>query len=329
MAISTASENALSRLHKITFVLAILFSPENAVAEWLWKSMPPTPTPRTEASVVIVDDWIFIIGGFTPIGITDKVEAMDLKTGSWTTRSSLPLPLHHSTASAVNGKIYVIGGFENSLWNPVAHTFEYEPKTDRWTRKKTMPTPRGALASAVINGKIHLIGGAYKQFFRLINTSAHESYDPKSDSWKPLPPLPTKRDHLAAVAVDGFLYAIGGRLNVNYKHNLFINEAYNSKTRKWIRKADMPTARSGISAQTLNGVIFVFGGESDKKTFRKNEAYSPKTNNWQTMKPMLSGRHGLGSAVYRNTIHLLTGGPNPGGSGSNLHETFYFTNQGE
>ncbi len=287
--------------------------------------MIPPPTPRTEASVVNVENKIFIIGGFTPEGISAKVEMLDLTTGVWSERSPLPKALHHTSASTVNGKIYVIGGFESGFWTPVAFNFEYDPAQDRWKTKKTLPTPRGALAAGVIKNKIYIVGGAHKEFFRLVNTDAHEAYDPLTDTWKVLAPLPSPRDQLTVSVVQGILYAIGGRINGDYNKNLNLNEAYNPATGQWTRKANIPTARSGITSQVLEEKILVLGGESAQKTFTENEAYDPKTDTWKTMEPMRKGHHGFGSAVYRGTLHLLTGGPKPGGGGSKFHEIFRLT----
>jgi hypothetical protein len=78
----------------------------------------------------------------------------------------------------------------------------------------------------------------------------------------------------------------------------------------------LPTARSVITSQVLFGNIFVLGGESEEGTFSENEAYNPETDNWVIMKPMPKGQHGLGSAVHEDQLHVITGGPNPGGGGS-------------
>jgi hypothetical protein len=37
---------------------------------------------------------------------------------------------------------------------------------------------------------------------------------------------------------------------------------------------------------------------------------------------MPTGRHGLGSAAVQGHIHVISGGPTPGGSFSNVHEVF-------
>jgi hypothetical protein len=66
----------------------------------------------------------------------------------------------------------------------------------------------------------------------------------------------------------------------------------------------------------------VFGGEGADGTFHENEAYDPARDVWQAMAPMPTARHGLGSAVVDGRIHVISGGPTPGGSFSNLNEVF-------
>jgi N-acetylneuraminic acid mutarotase len=287
-----------------------------------WQVLPPTPTARTEVAVVNHQDKIYLIGGFTPKGISDQVEVYDPKTRIWSTVAPLPYPRHHTTAVSTNGRIYVIGGFSSGMWTPVNTVYAYDTAKDEWTELAPMPTERGALAAEVIDGKIYAVGGALKKFFRLRNTNANEVYDPKTNTWKQLAPLPTPRDHLTVSVAHGLLFAIGGRVNVNYNQNLNANEAYDPKSNQWKTRAPLPTARSGITSQYVNGKIFVFGGESGEGTFNENEAYDPKTNQWTTMPPMPKSCHGLGSAVVNGSIHLLNGGPHPGGGGSKYHQVF-------
>src|SRR5688572_23365011 len=65
--------------------------------------------------------------------------------------------------------------------------------------------------------------------------------------------------------------------------------------------------------QHRRSVVYVFGGEGGDGTFRENEAYDPALGTWQA---------GLGSAVVHGRIHVISGGPTPGGSLSDLHEVF-------
>ena len=144
-----------------------------------WKQLPPAPSVRTEVAVAELDGKIYLIGGFTPKGVTDKVVAFDLATGTWQAQSPLPRPLHHTTAVVANGKLYVIGGFGSATWSPTNVNYMYDPETHHWTVKAPMPTERGALSATVIDDKIYAVGGALRRVFQLVNTNANEVYDPE------------------------------------------------------------------------------------------------------------------------------------------------------
>ncbi len=208
------------------------------------------------------------------------------------------------------------------MWTPTNTLYEFDPKANRWTKKKSMPTERGALAAGVIHGRIYAVGGAQRHIFSLANTAANESYDPHTDHWTSHKPIPTPRDHFTASVWQDKLYAIGGRVNVDYNQNLGANEVYDPITDTWSKLAALPTPRSGITSQLLNGKIYVFGGESGEGTFDDNEAYDPATDRWEKKPDMPKPCHGLGSAVVGNKIHLLTGGPSPGGGGSRYHQVY-------
>ena len=131
-----------------------------------------------------------------------------------------------------------------------------------------------------------------------------------------------RRDHLAAVAMTGRLYAVGGRIDGNYSRNLTANEAYDPATNRWEQRAPMPTARSGIAAAVLAGRMFVFGGEAPSGTFNQVEAYDSKGNGWSRYARMLTARHGLGAAAIAGRIYVISGGPTPGDSVSAANEIF-------
>jgi N-acetylneuraminic acid mutarotase len=148
-------------------------------------------------------------------------------------------------------------------------------------------------------------------------TPLDEVYDPAANRWTALAYVPTARDHLAA-AMDGRLYAVGGRVDGNYSRNLTFNEAYDPATDRWEQRAPMPTARSGIAAAMLEGRMFVFGGEAPSGTFNQAEAYDAKSNGWARMP---TARHGLRAAAVAGRIYVISGGPTPGDSVSAANET--------
>ena len=79
-------------------------------------------------------------------------------------------------------------------------------------------------------------------------------------------------------------------------------------------------ARSGIAAAVLGTRLFVFGGEAPSGTFGQVEVYDTATNGWTSLTLMPTPRHGLTAIPFEGRIHVLSGGPQPGGSYSAAHE---------
>lgn len=177
-----------------------------------WTVAAPAPNQRGEVAAAMVDGKIYIIGGFTPFGVTGRVDVYDPATNTWGERSPMPAELHHVGVGVVDGKLYAIGGFDGLMfWTPSKAVWEYDPKKDRWHSKQEMPTARGALGVAVWEGKVYAIGGLTETPFGRENVDANDVYDPAADRWESKAPLPLGRDHLAVVALDGKIHAIGGR----------------------------------------------------------------------------------------------------------------------
>src|SRR5262249_61948044 len=82
----------------------------------------------------------------------------------------------------------------------------------------------------------------------------------------------------------------------------------------------LPTARSGIAAAVLGSRLFVFGGEAPTGTFGQVEVYEAALGRWSALAPMPTPRHGLTAIAFEGRIHVLSGGPQPGGTYSAAHE---------
>ena len=91
--------------------------------------------------------------GAASISLAQKVP----KGEKWTQKAAMPVPMAALSTSVVNGKIYVIGGYDLSKGIVYATTFEYDPVRDVWAKKANMREKRGSLGTAVVNGKIYTI----------------------------------------------------------------------------------------------------------------------------------------------------------------------------
>jgi N-acetylneuraminic acid mutarotase len=73
--------------------------------------------------------------------------------------------------------------------------------------------------------------------------------------------MPSARAILAAAAVNGKIYAIGGGYGSGGNLvALSTVEVYDPSTNTWSSAASMPTARSWLGATDVNGLIYAIGG---------------------------------------------------------------------
>jgi len=266
------------------------------------------------------------MGGFETSFSDPKTSVSNTTPPPTVGRKVAPLQAPRRYAAAfVFGAMFVMGGFETSFSDPKTSVFQYNAAADSWSEATSLPSPRGGHAAAVLQCGQDVLGAC---IFAIGGTDAGQrniadvAVNDPTGLWLQAAELPTPRDHLAAGAVDGNIYAIGGRLAIDFGRNLDVNEEYDPRANSWRRRAALPTARSGIAAGVLDRRIFVFGGEGSGGTFGENEAYDPATDTWETMPPMPTARHGLGVAVVGDTIYAIGGGPTPGLSVSGANEAF-------
>lgn len=73
-----------------------------------------------------------------------------------------------------------------------------------------------------------------------------------SQRWRAAAPLPQPRNHLAGVALNGVMYALGGQRRGNERGgNLRYVHAYDPKTDRWRRVADLPYRVGHITASSF------------------------------------------------------------------------------
>jgi N-acetylneuraminic acid mutarotase len=109
------------------------------------------------------------------------------------------------------------------------------------------------------NGKLYAIAGRFTSSTN--PTNLFEVYDPATDSWKELPPMPTARSGgLAAAFRDRILY-MGGELRNGRNNGVYTdNEAFDPSGGTWTELAPMQSGRHGSGAAVVGDKIYVPGG---------------------------------------------------------------------
>jgi len=185
----------------------------------IWARKADMPTARGFFSGSVVDGKIYAFGG-VHINASGNAEGLSITeeydpvTNKWTKKADMLGVRSDFSASTVNGKIYVIGGYVGKGVY-TAKVEEYNPLTDTWIKKTDMPTVRKNLCTSVINGKIYAIGGINKVGEAYKVVSVVEEYDPVMDKWTEKANLSAVRHSVASSVVDGKIYAIGGFKDVD------------------------------------------------------------------------------------------------------------------
>ena len=172
--------------------------------------------------------------------------------GQWEQRAPVPTPRSEVAVAEVLGKIYVIGGFDDS-GNPTASVEVYDPATDRWRQVAALPQPRHHAAAIGLEGKLYVVGG-----FEVGFSDPRDDlfvYDPESNTWDEKSPMPTARGALAATAVGGRIYAIAGVLGAGAANSDAV-EVYEPLSDSWTGAAPIPTPRDHLAVGVVDGKIY-------------------------------------------------------------------------
>ena len=84
------------------------------------------------------------------------------------------------------------------------------------------------------------------------------------------------------------------------------------------RRRAVATARDRIGLSDPGEQPLIDGG--CPRRARQVEAYDAAADRWSAFAPMPTPRHGLTAIAFEGRIHVLSGGPQPGGSYSAAHE---------
>lgn len=123
--------------------------------------------------------------------------AYDVNNDEWTQLANSNLAVAYSAFHMVNEKGYMIGGMGKTFISRSVD--EYDPASDVWNIRGSMPTSRFATQSVVVNDKIYVLGGISEVdsiggIRSLIVSRAVEVYDPSTDRWEILEPMPSVDD---------------------------------------------------------------------------------------------------------------------------------------
>jgi N-acetylneuraminic acid mutarotase len=196
-----------------------------------WSNLPALPEPVAAGGAAIVNNQLHYFGGIKAgsrsidYSTHYYIDLSNLAAG-WKTGAPMPTPRDHFSTVAVNGKVYIMGG---EIGHDTGHLQQYEvdiynPTTNTWSRGADMPIARSHTESSTFvtdDGKIVIGGGQVDDF--LAAASVFE-YDPTTNHWSQLAPLP--------IALEGTVFQkVGNKLILTMGYDGLTGVATN---RTWV-----------------------------------------------------------------------------------------------
>ena len=254
-------------------------------------------------------------------------DVYDPAQNRWQRLPDMPTPRDHFQAAVVDGVFYAIGGRDKDINKTTAAVDAYDFSNGTWSTLPTrLPTERGGFATAVLGREILVIGGEG-------GGKAHnevEAYNPATNTWRTLTPLPTARHGVQAAVCNGGVYiAAGGKTqaggNPSRVHEaLFLGsptscaptaskptppaQVFTKVT--WQGVANAPLKRVEAQGAVANGKMYVFGGYTSFSPFcttTQSHGYDPAKNTWKRLKDLPEAWTHAGVAVDGSDVYLAGG----------------------
>jgi hypothetical protein len=234
----------------------------------------------------------------------------------WVLRAPLQEPRQEVAVAALDGRLYVIGGFRADL--SIADTVEvYDPEADAWSFAPPLPTPVHHAAAAAVDGVLYVFGG-WSDLFQTPLAEVH-AFDPAAGEWSPREPMPAARGSLAAAALGGLVYTAGGS-PADREQDLAV---YDPVADEWTELPAMPTPRNHLALVALEGRLHAVGGRTATilpvPGAGAHEVYDPATGEWEEEPPLPTPRSGIAAAAFAGRL-LVFGGEGAGGAPGTFRE---------
>lgn len=187
-----------------------------------WSTEASLPVAVRRPAAAVLGDLVYAIGGertdLTSVGpASGAANVYDPALRTWTALPPLPTRRLAHNLVASGGRLYAIGGATTPVDLPIGTVTnvveEFDPATQSWRTRAPMPTARALAVAAELGGRIVVAGGdadsGYDSFQPIATV---ESYDPVTDTWATLPPLPRARAKVHAAVFQGKLLVGGNQL---------------------------------------------------------------------------------------------------------------------
>lgn len=285
-----------------------------ADAGLVWREGAPCPVARFESLGVVVEDKLWVMGGFisADLRVTPRIDIYDPATDVWTRGPDLRAAETHFGTFYYEGEIWFVGGFSGWPARLLSDVWRYRPSNDTWSTGPDLPQIGAGAAVAVVGTVLHHAAG-------LNETSDNDVPDhfvldlTNPVEWVRASGLPNPRNHLAGVAANNTIWAIGGRHGWDEANGqLAAVHEYIATSDMWLERPSLPSGRSEIAASAFpidDGIVVIGGSTAGVQPTADVLFLRALASEWSHLTPLPEPRKGAVAARIGNQIIVTTGSP--------------------
>jgi N-acetylneuraminic acid mutarotase len=220
-----------------------------------WSVLTESTIPKQFPSSAIVDDNLYLFNGDVDKKVVNnKVEVINLNSGSISYSANNPQPVHAGGVVTWNKKIYAFGG--RTIASPPEYSnklYEFDPSKKEWKELASMPEKKET-KGAVVNGKIYAIGGYNGKPSNKIDV-----YDIATDKWNELIKMPDGVSGNSVVAYENRIFTF-----FDYTTETMAG-CYDPSTNKFtLLKQQNMVPRRHAGAHIINDKVYIVGGNKNE-----------------------------------------------------------------
>ncbi|KAJ4772114.1 Kelch-like protein 12 [Rhynchospora pubera] len=243
------------------------------------------------------DNVIYLVGGNNGTKFLPDFDSFSPSLDVLTPLRSMSSPKSYVAVAALDGIIYVAGGYDGSWFDTVEC---YDRTKDEWTLQPSLTCEKGCHSGVSVDGKIYVLGGKnFSDYFSKV-----DMLDPLLGKWIDYIPMLEQRSTFGAAALNGAIYAVGGYDGTKY---LSTGERLDMREPYWKKIPDMKTIRGCHSLAVLNDKLYAVGGYDGETAISSVESYDLRMMRWVMEEPMKCARGYLATAVVGTSLYAIGG----------------------
>lgn len=234
---------------------------------------------------------------------------------AWFPLPSLPAPRQETGVAALDGDIYVVGGFTSAGVVPTVEA--YDPVAMSWRDAGSLPLAMHHANVAAVNGKLYVVGGLTGGNFAA--SRAVFEYDPATRQWTSKAQLPagTERGGAGVAVSGGRIYLAGG-----FRQGSAVADfsSYDPATDMHTALTPLPAPRDHLVAGAVGQFVYAIGGRNGGITALDGrvDRWNTLDGGWSSAAPMLTPRGGCAAGVSGSRIIVAGGEGNRSGPATNV-----------